>query len=67
VKFGQVPDLLLQQTFHGSLGDSLGGFRHDGCHHGQINIQARPVFSEGPFADNFSELFGEFADLGEIL
>ena len=67
MKFGHVLDLLLQQTFNGSLADSLGSFGRNGFHHGQIDIQARSLFAEGPLADNFSELFGEFADLGEIL
>jgi len=62
----EVLCLLVQELFHRALGQSLGG-GHGHLFHGiQVNVQAGPLFAEGPAGDNFSPLFGQLLNRIQI-
>jgi hypothetical protein len=61
VRRRQPLSLLLQQVFDGALGQTLGSGNGQILHSGQIDVQPRPIGSEGVAGDDFSPLFGERA------
>jgi hypothetical protein len=66
VRCRQLLGLLFQEGFDRALGESLGGGAGHVFHGRQVDVQARPVRSEGLAGDDFSPALGQRPDSSEI-
>jgi hypothetical protein len=64
---GQVQGLLVGGLFEGPRGQSGGSGSGDLFHGVQIDVEARPLVAESASDNDFSPLFGQSVDLGQVL
>jgi hypothetical protein len=63
----QLLGLLLRGLFEGAGGEASGGGDGHTLHGVQIDVQTRTVVAESAADHNFSPLFGQSLDFGQIL